>query len=405
LLLYRRNQIDATRLRTGLRQSDVRDEWYNELLDLRYLPMSVGEVITAALKHHLDPATARTYLGFAGMDPAHFDTLLASAGRPLGLEEMLHLLNRGKMTEAQVRQGIAQSDVNDDYTDFALELRHYFPPPRSIVPMLRSEAITEAQARQLLTYYGVGEPWASAFITEAHHTSSSGVKEVTQANVVSMYVDRFLTRAEALARLEKLKYSPGDATLLLDFADEKRHAQLITSAARAIGSRYVGYRITRTEAQDALTRAEVPVNAAADMLHLWDIEREANQLDVSPSQIVGALRRGLITPAQAHDRLLARGVAPADLAVVVVDGWPPTSAAEGRAAAQAVVNRAAQLPGTPGGTSSTGKAPTTTQIRDEYLGNVLTRAQTLAALASIGYSATDAENLVRLWDTQKAPAP
>jgi len=338
LQALRRGIIDSTRLAHGVRQSRVRDEWLDVITALRYAPPPAGEVVAGRVKEHMNDADYRRRLSEAGTDPANADWMLAAAGRPYGIEQALHLLNRGVIDEARVRQVIAQSDINTTFTDDILQLRHYFPPPRSIVPMLRAGAITEAQARSLLADYGVGEPWATAFITEATHTKAGSVKELSQAQTLRMYGAKFLTHAEATARLVRLGYDAATITLLLDFADEAQHERYTNAVVTRIHSRFVSYKLTEAEARSALTADKIPAAAITDLLALWHIERDANVHVLTPSSIVGAYRRGEIGPAETKARLLAIGVQQGDLAIVVADGWPPTKGADARAAATAVLN-------------------------------------------------------------------
>jgi hypothetical protein len=323
LQALRRGIIDATRLAHGVRQSRVRDEWLDVITALRYAPPPAGEVVAGRVKEHMTDAEYHQRLSEAGTDPANADWMLAAAGRPYGIEQALELLNRGVIDEARVRQVIAQSDVNTAFTDDILQLRHYFPPPRSVVPMLRAGAITEAQARQLLADYGVGEPWQSAFITEATHTKASAVKELSQAQTLRMYGAKFVDHATATTRLQRLGYDATTIGLLLDFADEAQHERYTNAVVTRIHSRFVNYKLTEAEARAALTADKIPGAAITDLLALWHIERDANVHVLTPASIVGAYRREEIGPAETKQRLLAVGVQLADLAIVVADGFAP----------------------------------------------------------------------------------
>lgn len=336
LQAFRRGIIDATRLAHGVRQSRLRNEWLDVITALRYAPPPAGEVVAGRLKNHLTEAEYRTKLSEAGTDPANADWMVATAGRPYGIEQGLHLLNRGVIDEARMRQVVAQSDVNPDYTDDILELRHYFPPPRSIVPMLRSGAITETQARQLLADYGVGEPWATAFITEATHTKAASVKELSQAQTLRMYGAKFLDRPTATQRLQRLGYDDTTIGLLLDFADEAQHERYVNAVVTRVHARYVAYKLDKSEATTALQADGIPAAAVNDLLTVWTIEREANLHILTPAQITAAYRRKEIDARETKQRLLAVGVQHSDLAIVVADAFPPTK--PNPAAVAAVVN-------------------------------------------------------------------
>lgn len=338
LSLSRRGLLVGVTLEQVLRYSNVNPKFYASALNLVHDPPSTGAVLTGALKHHLADGQARTLYAQAGGNPTNYDWELASSGRPLGLEEMLHLLNRKVMTEQQVRDGIAQSEINDTYTDFALQLQHYFPPPRSIVPMLRAKAITVDQANTLLGYYGVDAEWSAAFIKEAQTSSTSTAKTLTQAQVTGSYELQLITRTDALARLEKVGFDAEDATAILDLADEKRTQAMDNAVVRMIGSRYVTRKLTKPQATTQLNKIPIPQAAQGDLFHLWDIELAITVHHLTPGQVVGAFRRGLITAGACKTRLLDLGVVSDDLQIVVADGYPPTKPAEAVAAAHAVFN-------------------------------------------------------------------
>jgi hypothetical protein len=337
LLLLRRGQIDRAEFDRIVKYSNTRDDFIPDILKLMFAPPPPGEVVAGALKQHLDATTAKAKLAEAGIDPANFDWMLATAGRPYGTMVALQLLNRGVIDEARVRQVVAQSDVNPTFTDDILALRVYLPPPRSVVPMLRSGAITTARALQLLEMHGLSAQDAQAFVTEATHTKASTGKELTAAQVVRMYGDRFITRADATTRLTAAAFPPDQITLLLDFADHARTEKLTTALTSKVGTLYTAHKIDRSAATVALDAGPVPAAVQADLFHVWDLERAANVHHPTPAQVVGAFRRGEITALDTKTRLLNLGVQPADLAIIVADGWPPTKGAEAKAAAAAVV--------------------------------------------------------------------
>lgn len=405
LLLWRRGQITEAELDAGLAYSNLNPRFYDDAKALKYAPPGTGEVIAGALKGHLSDADAQARLGVAGVDPANYAWLKATAGRPPGVQQMLELWNRGVITEADVDQGIAQSDVNDTYLPWVKELRHYFPPPRSVVPMLRAGAITEAQARQLLGYYGVGEPWQSAFITEASTGTASKAKELTQAQILQVYEARLITRAEADARLTALKLPAGDVTLLLDLADEKRTIALQNAGARAVGTKYVAHKMTKPAASTALASLGVPATAQADLFTVWDVERGINFHALTPAMIVGAFRRGQITAHDTQTRLLQGGVATDDLAIVVADGFAPTK--PNPAAVLAVVEGADSYISDIGTSAGGGlvKNLTAAQVGALYAAGTIGRAEALTDLGKLGYNAQQAAELLTTFSQPTTPIP
>lgn len=337
LLLYRRQQIDLAHLEEIIRYSNVNPRFYADVPKLQYGPPPAGEVVAGLLKGHLTAADAAVKLGHAGINPVELEWMRATAGRPPSPAEMVRLWHRGAATETDVEAAVRQSDINDDFMPFVKELGHWYPPPRSIMAMLRDGSITDAQGRQLFTFAGVPPFVQDYMLAEAHHSKGAQVKELTSAQVVRMYSARLYDRATANAKLLALRYTQDDATLLLDFADEERHERMLSATITKIGTLYVAHKIHRTDAAAALNTAGVPVAAQHDLFTLWDIQRGANVAVPSPSMVIQAYRRQDLTPLQCKNRLLAAGVQPEDLAIFIVDGWPPKEADIGRAAAAAVI--------------------------------------------------------------------
>lgn len=332
LLLYRRGQLgaalgmtDDAALTHVIRQSRIRDEYITAVHDLQFAPPPAGEVISGALKGHLTDTDAQTKLGEAGIKPDNFAWMKATAGRPPGLEQMLHLWNRQVATETDVDDAVRQSDINDHYLPFVKELRKYFPPPRSVVPMLRSGSITEAQARTLLSYYGVDAEWVNAFIGEAHTTKTSTAKELTQSQVIRMYESQLLSRADATARLEALKMSPADVDLLLNYADESRAEKYTQAVVTRIHSRYVAWKIDDPAARAALAQDQIPAAAIDTLMPLWTIERDTNRPSLTTAELLGAYRRGFLSQTDLYTRLGNAGWNTADMPILVALAFPPTA--------------------------------------------------------------------------------
>lgn len=338
LLLFRRGQMDDATLRTLVRQSRVRDEWYPYVLDLRYQPPGAGEVIAGRLKGHLSDADALQKLSEAGVNPNNYPWLLATAGRPPGIEQMLHLWNRGVATQADVDAAVRQSDINDAFLPFVRELRWYVPPVRSIMAMLRAGARTDAEATALFTENGVRAQDIPAYLAEAHHGRTATVREVSQSQVTRMYSARLIDRPTALARLIALRFTAPDANLLLDFADHARTERLQNALITKIGTLYVAHKIDRPTAITALSGDQVPADAQADLFHVWDLERAAAVHKPTVAQTIGAFRRTQITALQCKNRLLELGVQPMDIGILVADGWPPSKPGDAVKAANEVIN-------------------------------------------------------------------
>lgn len=324
LLLYRRGQLSEADLLKAVRQSRVRDEWFDSILALRFVPPPAGEVIAGAIKNHLTDTEAQQKLGEAGIDPANFGWMRASAGRPPGIEQMLSLWNRGLATQADVEAAVRQSDINDAFLPFVLNDRWYVPPVRTIVAMLRAHAIDDTQATTLFQHNGVRPEDIAGYLNEAHHGRTATTKAVSQGMIVRLLEQQLITQAEAESRLAALGYQPADIAVIVELANNQRTERYVNALVAKAHSLYVAYKIDATEVHNLLGADGIDPAATGQLLRLWDLERSANVTHPSVAQIVGAYRRGEITALDCKQRLLARGVQQADLAIIVADGFPPT---------------------------------------------------------------------------------
>lgn len=398
LLLLRREQITDDDFTRVLRYSNINPDFYAMARALRYGPPTVGEAIAGALKGHLTDAEARTKIAHAGIDPAEYEWLLATAGRPPGVEMVVQLWNRDLATEADVDRTIRQSDINPDFADLVKATRWYQIPPRSIVPMLRAGGITEQRARQLLTQHGVRAEDQDAFIAEAQHTSTSTAKELTQAQVVRMFESQFIDRGEAQARLTALHYPADQIAMILDYAAQARLEKLKNALVTKVGTLYVAHKITKADAVTPLNGAGIPTAAQHDLFDIWDIERTANVHVPTAAGVIGAMRRGVITPRSCHLRLNAMGIDDDDVPIFVADGFPPTAPQDAHAAVTAVLGDSNVMFISTSGSAGKAKHLTQAQIVKAYLATAITHAQALTQLEGLGYSATDASLLLSVAD-------
>lgn len=322
LLLLRRGDITDAEFLSVLQYSNVNPKFYTMAGKLRYGEPSVGEVVAGYLKGHLTAEAAGIRLGKAGLDPANLEWLKATAGRPIGIEQAVHLWLHGMITDAQLEQVVAQSDVNLDYLPLVKLSGVYFPPVRTITALVRQGALNDAQATTLYQGAGVRQQDIGPYLAGAHHTSASTQRHVTAGQIVRMYESRFVDRAGATTRLTALNFPADEITLMLDYADDLRTEKLLNAGVTKVGTAYVAHRIDKPAATTALTGMGLTAAAAGEHFAIWDIERTTLIHHPTPTQVINAYRRGMLNEADAHRHLLAAGIPIEDFAIYIADGYP-----------------------------------------------------------------------------------
>lgn len=291
---FRRGIIDQATFEHGIRQSRLRDEWIPTLLALRHFPPSPQAAIEAAVEGHLSVEEAKKVTEIGGLDPAYFDPLYETAGSPPGTEEMIHLWRRGEMTEAEVRQGIRESRVKNKYVDAILKTKRVIPPMRTVVAGVHQGVFTAEVALHKLAQLGYEAEDAAALVQEGQHLATAKVRELTVAEISTLYEEEAITREEASAMLLNLRYDDHHAAWVLDLADTKRARKFLEAAVSRIHTLYVAHKTTPAQVATELDALHVPTTQRAALLHLWDLEREANARPLTLAQLEKAYKNGLI---------------------------------------------------------------------------------------------------------------
>jgi hypothetical protein len=304
---YRRGFIDQAALEKGIRQSRYRDEWIPLLEQLRFEPMSVADAVNATIQNYITPADAAVIAEQNGLAPGAVDTLIKTAGEPLSRTEMSDLVNRGQATEAEFTQAMRESRVKDQYIPFAFALRRKIPAVYEINLALSHGAMDNATAVALLMDYGYDEKTAEIL-------TKSGVSQklaTHTANITTSIVDAYesflIPRADAEKLIEGMGYSQAEADYVLQGADFRQVAKVVTQATSDIRSRYVGRKITAADASNDLDALGVPSQQRDVLLTMWGIEVSANTRTLTEAQIVKASGLNLITSDDATSRLVALG--------------------------------------------------------------------------------------------------
>lgn len=321
--LWRRGLIDTPTLDHAIRESRIRDEWIDAVHLMATTAPSTAEVLSGYVEGHLSEGDARTKWTQAGGRDEDFDWRFQTAGRPPGAMEMLHLYNRGLISEDEVITAIRESDIKNKYIPAILELRRYLPPPRSIVAMVRQGAIDDARATQLLQENGVTADDAANFIRSAHHTRASAHKELSAATVLRGYAEHTLARDQASQLLVKVGYDSTQAGELLDISDAAlihHEQQTMISHAHAM---YTTHKIDRSVATTTLDASGISTQQRDALLHLWDVERTENEHVLTKVEVLGAYRRGKVDKAWVNVQLLRLGYAEKDLPIIRAEAWPP----------------------------------------------------------------------------------
>lgn len=310
---------DAVTFDQGIAEGNLRPKWTDMVKQLSISIPSIAEVMNAWLEGQIDETEAnRRYLE-AGGDPTWFQTSYNANGSAPTPMEALEMLNRGLIAETgtgpestSYEQAFLEGPWRNKWEPAFRGLGIYVPPARTVTAMLKEGSVTSAQALAYFRAGGLSAETAAQYLAAASHTATAAQKELSQSQTIALYEDKLITRDEAHTELVALKYSPGDATLLLELADAKAAASATKSATTRIRTLYLAGHDDAATALSALHALGVPDDSATALLAVWDLERIASTKTLSAGQVESALYYGIIDQPTAQARLVAMGYTPHD---------------------------------------------------------------------------------------------
>lgn len=315
----RRGLIDEGRYMTGIRQGRLRDEWGELVKELAVRQPTPMDAMTALVEGQISEGDARAKYAAFGGDPKEFDWLFGTVGAGPSPLEAAEAAHRGVIPwggkglgVVSFEQAVAEGHTRNKWEPVYRALSEYLPPPRTITAMHREGALSTAEAATLLEKQGLSPTLAAAYLSASSKAKTVKAKELAESTVLSLYRDRIIPKAEAIAFLEKLQYTAAEAAYILQVEDLRVHERFVTAAVGRIHTLFVGHKIDATAAASALAGLKIDAGQTAELVALWDHERAANVRTLTPAQIEGAFGHGIIDQGTAQSLLVADGYTPHD---------------------------------------------------------------------------------------------
>lgn len=390
--MLRRSTVSDGDFAHGLRKAQLDSRYDAAIRQLTQRPLEGAELANAIHRGNMDggdllpfpaprdPGRIPQYpistldpleqAAWSGMSHDQLGVLVANAGLPLAIGEMLQLLNRGEVTEDDVRRAVAHSNLRNEYMDAALLLRRRLLTPREYAEgelrgvLAHNEAVAGAAlsgleaadyatlfatvgrplaVHQIVTglarggtygggYDSVPEPYRDAIRRSAIRPEYADLAHANRYNYPSAFVLRSLvqggelTQAEGHKVLLEIGWPPDLADKVASAwggtstaAADKHVAKAETSLWSTLHRSYVNSLTTDAEAQPDLLAAGVDASAVPQVLELWQRERTITRRSLTPSQLKKAVKDQLLTEADAMARLAALGYDQADATTLLAE--------------------------------------------------------------------------------------
>ncbi len=316
--------VETPSVERAIKTSRIYDYWTSVIQQAALIPISVGDAVDAVQRGQIDQAAGEKYAYASGINPADFQVLLDTRGNPPSPGELVELYRRKLIPESgtgpgvtSFQQGIYEGDAKDKWWQLYFALTKYVPPPRTVTTLLSHGSITEQQAQAFFEDAGLDADTASAYVKSATAEKLVTQKQLAASQVEALYFDQLITAEQATPMLADLGYNDTDAKFILELQDFSRARAAYTSAVGRVGTLYVGRKITRGSAVEALGKLDVPAAAQTRLLQVWDAEVAANIKTLTAGQIADAWKYSIKPQAWCIAKLVDIGYTPHDAWVLI----------------------------------------------------------------------------------------
>lgn len=314
----------AVSFRQGIAEGNLLDKWTDAVEQNALVVPSPADIVDAMLKGQLSAADAQRLFLLVGGDPQYLQLLVNIAGNPPSPSELLDLANRQLIPwegtgpdVTSFQQGIYEGRLKDKWWSIYRREGEYRPPPETVRAMLEANGITVDQATAYWTSYGMTADTIAQYIQTANNTKNQAAQGLTEASVLQMYYNQFISADDATTYLGLMGIDAGNAQLLEAYVDMQRSVDAVTKVVSRLQTLYTARKIDTATAQGALTALQVPGAAIDGLIASWDIAASVNVKTLTETQIIDAWDKGVLTLDQASGELQAIGYTPFDAWVLL----------------------------------------------------------------------------------------
>jgi hypothetical protein len=333
--LLNRGEIKEADVTAALEHAGVRDQYVKPLLELRHVLPPVGDLIRFAVREVFTPATRSRY----GLDEG-FPVEFAQEATKRGLDEQwaraywaahwelpspqqaFAMLHRGLITDADLDRYL----ISADYMPFwrkAMKGISYLVPGRIDLRRMHQQGVID-RTRVLRGYLDLGyKPEDAELLTDfATREKLAPERDLTKAEVVSLYEARSIPRTQAVELLAGVGYDEAESALILGLADYRHDSTFRSAAVSIVRSRYVAREIDERDVAERLDKVGVPSTERERLLDLWTFQREESPQRLTEAQARAAWKAGIVDESGYRQQLDRIGY-PADEQGILVELYRP----------------------------------------------------------------------------------
>jgi hypothetical protein len=424
------------------------EDWTRNFWRAHWDLPSPAQVFEMRHRRKITDADMEAYLGLTAWLPFFRDKLLEISYNPVTRVDLRRLYKGGILSEENVFDGYRDLGYDDEkarwLTDYTK--KYYSPDDKSQVDDMadlavstfrtayRRHVILRDEALDKIVEAGYTEDVADFLLSiddaqlALNPTTDAGIpiRDLTVPVFLKAYREHIWFRDRVQPELEAMGYLPWEVDLLLQLEDFANESELRDLQETVVKEEYVKRAITRAVAGAQLDALQVPPERRDLLLRRWDLQAAQKTRELTVAQLQRGLRDGLLYEVDVLSRLSGMGYNEAD-AKFLVDDVDKTSEGLARRLSVSQLSQGYKIGtvtdvqfserllalgysqedakvlidiATPV-TVSKERQLSTAQLTVGFRAGLVTEAELLEKLATLGYSQEDAELLVKM----AAPAP
>ena len=315
---------DSTSFVQGIAEGRLADKWAEPFKGLAQIWPTPNDALDALLEGQLSDIDAKELYQKLGGDLEFFDWLFNTRGNAPTPMEALEMLNRGIIPETgtgpdsvSYEQAFLEGPWRNKWLGPFRALGRYVPPPRTVTALLRTGSVTAEQAQRYFQDAGMDATLAAAYVHNAQGEKLAGSKQLAEGTVAVLYETHAIDRQKADAMLKALGYDDTEVAFILQLSDLNRELKVVNSGITRVGTLYVNHKITRTAAVTALGELDVGKDQADHLLGEWDVSRAVNVRQLTPAQILKAVKLNNLSNDDGLAELVALGYTMRDAQLLI----------------------------------------------------------------------------------------
>jgi hypothetical protein len=325
LHLMRRGKVSRDDVIRAIQQSNIKSEWIDTILKLGVQPPTPIDILEALLEGQIDRPSAEALFIQLGGDIEFFDLLYNTRGASPTPDQAAEMALRGIIPWTGSGAGVVsfeQSFLEGPWRNKWLaafrKAAEYIPPPETIGAIYRRGAITVEKAHTLLAQRGVPQDMFAAYLFDDSNTGVIKAKELTESTVSTLFQENAISLDDAKGMLAKLRYQPEEIDFVVTAWQLARDLKYRNAAISTVHSQYVNHKIDRLLASNLLDGFKVPATQRDSLIRLWDQEERAKVSLLTAAQIKSAMRKELLSPDDALQRLVDYGYSEQDAEIYLI---------------------------------------------------------------------------------------